>query len=163
MILLYGYNAIRDFAKKAEDVTYLKFVNSLENAVRQSSGYGDISIKDFTLSGYEKICFVDLSDAAVTAASGKDLCTSGKDDYDPVICDGWQDRKQNVFLKPMAPTPIKVWTITVDGGDSDIEEDTSTCSGEKCFYRCFDISNGKLRLKLEGKGNRVIVSEAPVG
>lgn len=61
----------------------------------------------------------------------------------------------------MAKTPIMVYNITVDGGDSDKEEDGSTCSDNKCFYLCLPIVNGKINLRLDGKGDRVMVSKAP--
>lgn len=167
-ILIYGYNAIREFTKKAEDVTYLKFVSSLENTIKQNSGYGDIEIKKFSISSdYEKICFVDLNDKSTFTIKEEDTCLCKRaagcppEDFDPVICDGWKDRKQNVFLVPPAPTPITVWNATVDGNDDGKEDTGTSCAGTNCFYLCLPIANGKLDLRLEGKGNRVVISKAP--
>ena len=138
-ILLYGYSVIKSWTSEIDDVRYLDFVKRLESSVKLYSDYGDVNIKTFDApSGYKGICFVDLS---VPDPGSKGICQSTRGDYNPIICDSWKAKNQNVFLVPPAETPITLEEIKVSSG-----------------YKCFDFRNGKVTIRFEGLGDRTKIS-----
>ncbi|MBW2963690.1 hypothetical protein KY306_02865 [Candidatus Woesearchaeota archaeon] len=169
LVLIFGYQAITGFLEKGEKVAYLTFKTDLENAIKNVySDFGTVAI----YSGknvlavpvdYEEICFVDL-DKPVTI--NITFCNEN-----PIICDswrtaygsgvtkgtsGWQEGDQNVFLKPIGLSPIKVYKITVDT-DEDGEEELSDDG-----YLCLPVIQGKLFMRVEGMGDHTFVSNASI-
>ena len=139
MIFLYGYKAIRDFTKRTEEISLVRFQTELQSAVRTiSPDYGSIKKLELSVpSNYEKVCFVnsEYNDNA-------DICTPTTEDYNPIICDAWQAGTQNVFLVPMANVPIKVSTLEITNEQG---------------YLCQPVIHGKIVIRLEGKGNRALL------
>src|SRR3989338_9617552 len=60
-ILIYGYNAIKNFQDKTNQASCIKFRNDLQAAVYTiTSDYGTVKRKDLDMcSNYNKICFVE--------------------------------------------------------------------------------------------------------
>ncbi len=137
MILVYGYKAIAGFTQKSEEVALIDMKTSLQSAVEEISlDYGSVKKLELTIpSKYYEICFVDLSvDAPPTAFQ----------EEHPLMFDAWLSGAQNVFLVPMAETPITVGKIVID------QE-----------YFCLPVKSGKISLRLEGLGDSTKISEWP--
>ena len=134
-ILVYGYNAVQNFKKRAEKVACLKFQNDLSNAVESiTSDFGSIKRKDLQLcAGYTQVCFVETFTS-----------TNLPIDTDPIIRDSViSNTGKNVFL---------VENIAKESfytGNISVEPDVL----------CIKAVNNKISLKLEGKGNHVFLSK----
>ena len=160
LVLLYGYNAIQDFRKKAEEVNLVNFKNELEKVVIKSTRYGDVKPVELSLSGkFEKVCFVDSFSSLSEAKKGNTcLCTAGCSSSNALICDAWKTTNtSNVYLVPLADIPIDIGPITVDGNDDEAEDTTGNCGDINCFYICTENTHGKIELTLVGKGNHVFI------
>lgn len=130
-IVIYGYNAIKNFKKRAEQISCLKFKNDLGNAVESvSSDFGSVKRKDLQLcADYTQVCFVESFD--------KLIMPSGTD---PVIRDSISSKSgKNVFLVSY------IAKESYDIGKISVEPDVL----------CIKSVNNKISLRLEGKGDHV--------
>jgi len=134
-LLFYGYSAISGFKDKADQVSYIQFKNSLQNTAEVISlDYGSVKVKDFILpDGIVKLCIVK---------NFPELPTLSNTNY-PIIEDSVNSKvNKNVFLI----------------GDN-LEDSFNV---EKIFLeddmKCLDVISGKLKLKLEGRGDHTIIS-----
>ena len=137
LILLYGYRAIGTITKTGEEVALIDFKNQLEGDIEKlATDYGAIKTKSYILpSGTETICFVD-SDAKTTATDYQiinDIVASGA--------------RQNIFLIPLLNIQIYAEGLKVDE------------SGSKSL--CLTNQRGRITLRLEGRGDGTLVTEAP--
>jgi hypothetical protein len=151
LVTLFGYKAVESFLEKSEQVALVSFKNELENTFqRVAVDYGAVRIGSFTTAvDYTSICFVDVEE------SPPNPC-----EFNIIACDLWgdvsslqQDKRyanaiQNVFLSPHAEVPIKVARLT------------TRYENYQENYLCIPIYNGNFRVRLEGLGDRVIVSRA---
>ncbi len=159
VILIFGYQAIAGFLEKGEKVAYLTFKTDLENAIKNVySDYGTVVIYNernvLSIPGqYKEICFVDLGK---NVPVNSDFCKNN-----PIICNAWVTAKdnggwaagdQNVFLEPMGLSPIKVYQITLDTVDDDLEDFTDQ------GYLCILVVQGRLHMRLEGMGDHTFIS-----
>lgn len=158
LIMIFGYKAISGFLDSGEQVEFVQFKTGLEKSVKQIyTEYGSVRIKDFNLpEKHEQICFVNMDyEKAGINNEMEELCAK-----DAFACDMWEQARDeggygsvdaNVFLKPSAGVPIKVFKISV----VDIETE------EAVGYYCTDIKNGQFTIMIEGKGDRTEISAAP--
>src|SRR3989338_4969519 len=106
-ILVYGYNAIYNFKKRAEQVSCLKFKNDLSNAVESiSSDFGSVKRKDLQLcAGYSQVCFIESFESPVLPPN-----------IDPIIRDSiLSNTGRNVFLiENIAKESFYAGNISVD-------------------------------------------------
>jgi len=134
-ILVYGYNAVQDFKQRAERVQCLKFMKDLQNAVESiSSDFGSIKRKDLQLcGGYAQVCFIE-SVQSPNLPGG----------IDPIIKDSiLSNTGDNVFLvEKIAKDSFYTGKISV-----------------KPDVLCIKAVDGKISLRLEGKGNHVLLSQ----
>ncbi len=134
-ILVYGYNAIQNFKNRAEQVSCLKFKNDLTNSIGSIlSDFGNIKRKDFQLcSGYTKVCFVETFERPSLPSN-----------IDPIIKDSvLSNSGRNVFLAE------NIAKESFYAGNISVEPDVL----------CIKAANSKISLKLEGKGNHVVLSQ----
>ena len=134
-ILIYGYNAIQNFRKRAEQVACLKFKNDLINSIELvSNEFGSVKRKDMELcSNYKKICFVETY-----------LSPNIPNDVDPIIKDSMLSNSgRNVFLVE------NIVKESFDAGKISVEPDVL----------CIKAVNRRISLRLEGKGDHVDLSE----
>lgn len=134
-ILVYGYNSIQIFKDRADKVSCLKLKNDLSNAVEgMISDFGSVKIKEFQLcAGYTSICLVESFESPAIP-----------DNTDPIIKDSiLSGTGKNVFLLEDAAKE------SFYAGKISVEPDVL----------CIKTSNNKIRLKLEGRGNRVLLSK----
>ena len=132
LIFVYGYNAVKDFRVRADQVAYIKLKTDLQSVVKAiSPDYGSVKRESFALpEKYSEVCFVDL-DAGVYGASNIH-------EY-PIIEDSVNSNVQkNVF---------------VISGAVDDSFDLGPITVENSF-KCFPVLKGKLKLELEGLGDK---------
>jgi len=135
-ILVYGYNAVRNFEDRAEQVACLKFRNDLSNSIESiSSDFGSVKRKDLQLcGGYSKVCFVETMESPILP-----------NDADPIIKDSiLSNAGKNVFLME------KIAKESFYAGKISVEPD----------LLCINSINSKISIKLEGKGNYTFLSQS---
>lgn len=154
LILGYGYRAVNDFLARADQVTMIELRTELKSSIRSVASSQDVERKTFHLpTDVKRICFVDLTTRDELKGSTY-LCDSSKtdddpDDYNPIICDSWIDNvPQNVFLVPKGSLNINVGKITLP-----------STSAVDIGYLCLDATGAKVSLRLEGRGDRTMISE----
>jgi len=136
-IIVYGYSTIQNFKQRAEQVACVKFKNDLKNAVDSIlNDYGSVIRKDLLLcSGYKQICFIETFEEI----DRNNLPTS-----DPIIKDSiLSDAGRNVFFVD------QVAKESFYAGNISVNPDVF----------CINEINNKISLRLEGKGNYVLLSE----
>lgn len=134
-ILFYGYNAVQNFKKRAEQVCLLKLRSDVVNAVESiSSDFGSIKRKDMELcAGYSQVCFVETLESPVLP-----------NDADPIIKDSvLSDAGKNVFLVE------KIAKESFYAGKISVEPDVM----------CIKAANNKVSIKLEGRGSHALLSQ----
>ena len=134
-ILVYGYNAVQNFKKRAEQVSCLKFKNDLTNAIESiSSDFGSIKRKDLQLcAGYSRVCFVESFESP-----------NLPNDVDPIIKDSvLSSAGKNVFLVE------NIAKESFYAGKISVEPDVL----------CIKAINNQVSLRLDGKGNHALVSQ----
>lgn len=134
-ILVYGYNAVQNFKTRAEQVSCLKFKNDLQNSVESViSDFGTVKRKDLQLcAGYSQVCFVETFENLKLPAN-----------IDPIIKDSiLSNTGKNVFLIE------NIAKESFYAGNISVEPDVL----------CINAVNGKISLKLEGKGNHVALAQ----
>jgi hypothetical protein len=99
-------------------------------------------------SGLKKVCFLDRTYPYLKKQE-TDLCTLGKDDYNPLMCNAWtsNDVDESIFFDPPVSVAIYVKDIKVDPTEHG--------------YKCIAIDNNKFKVKLIGLGIYVRVSSVP--
>ena len=142
LVLLYGYNAIKNLGDKAEQTSFIQFKTEITQTVKTlSTDYGTVRRKDFALSGrYIRVCFVDSERIGngITLANYpliEDSVTSGVD--------------VNLFL-----VSGKGIEDSFNAGKLDINRDDLITDNH---FTCVPVINGKLKVKSTGLGNRVRV------
>ena len=112
VIMIFGYKMIFDFKDRGESVQFAQFKNDLEGSIKKIyTEYGAVRVEEYFLpTKYTQICFVDLD------AAPNDLLR----DIDPIAWKIWDDAvdfdsvDENVFLRPAAPTTIKVHDLEIN-------------------------------------------------
>lgn len=143
-IIIYGYTAVRDFGERQKQVERI----SLEQQIK---GEFDLLLSDFgsikrptirVPSSYEYVCFVD----GFQSASGSfPLCTT--EPRSPIACNAIQNNLPgNVFFIP-------------DGSLSFIAANNRIVTGNQQKVMCLKNQQGRLKIELESRGDRVIVTE----
>ena len=134
-ILFYGYNAVQNFIKRAEQVCLLKFKNDIINAVESiSSDFGSVRKKELQLcTGYTQACFVETFESPVLPSNS-----------DPIIKDSiLSNTGKNAFLVE------KIAKESFYAGKISVEPDVM----------CIKAVNSKISMTLEGKGNHALLSQ----
>lgn len=149
MLLFFGIRWLGSIMNKEEQISMAKVKVDMENSFEEIKyNYGSWSYEEFNIpSEARKVCFLDKgysNNGGEGYYQNTDLCTSGTDDFDPLICDAWGAQDQNIVFDPidaMGGMSIDVRDVEVDGG-----------------YICFNNTNGRIKAKLTGKGDAVKVS-----
>ncbi|HLG24944.1 MAG TPA: hypothetical protein VI564_08490 [Candidatus Nanoarchaeia archaeon] len=134
-ILIYGYNAIQSFKGKADEVCMAKLKSDLKNAVKSmTTDYGSVQRKDISLcSGFSRICLVENFEKPQVLAN-----------TDPIIKDSIaSESENNVFL--MEKSVKDSFYIGKISTQPDV-----LCAGAQ---------GSTISLRLEGRGNRVDITE----
>ncbi len=137
IIFVFGYNTILNFKKRAEQVSCIKFKTDLQNAIKSiTSDFGSVIRKDLQLCGnYKKVCFVESFEAFDVDKLPSSI--------DPIIIDSIKyETGKNVFLvEDIAKESFYAGKISVNPD-----------------VLCIKAVDDKISLRLEGKGNYVLLS-----
>lgn len=135
-IIVYGYNTIQNFKQRAEQVSCIKFKNDLKNAIDAIlSDYGSIRKEDLQLCyGYKQVCFIETFE---------EIDRNNLPTKDPIIKDSiLSDTGKNVFfVDQIAKESFYAGNISVNPD-----------------VLCINEINNKISLRLEGRGNYVLLS-----
>jgi hypothetical protein len=143
IILLFGYNAIRDMTKRMNDIGIVDFQKSLESDIKTTtSQYGTLLTKEYQLSNdYKEVCFVRNY-----FTSNTDSLEITQLDNHPLIKDSVESNTaKNTFLiqnNGQLAESFQMGTISL--GDVD--------------FKCFNVKNSRLTIRMEGKGNHIVIS-----
>lgn len=137
-ILVYGYNTIQNFRQRAEQVACLKFQNDLRNSIESIiSDFGSVKRKDLQLcSGYSQVCFVETFWQFDRKNPQANINNLGHILKDSVA----SSSDRNVFL---------TGGNSFYAGNISVENDVL----------CINSRNGQIIIRLEGKGNYVLISQ----
>lgn len=144
LIMVYGYNSIRNLGEKADTVVLLQISKQLSSTIKKiTSDYGTVIKEEVSIPNkYDKVCFIDLS---YTGQESTNICIPGNRDYNPVICNSWKDKiSKNMFL-----VSKNTDVISIEIGNIKIPAE---------HYFCQNAVFGKIILRLEGKGSYVELS-----
>ena len=138
-VLLYGYNAITSIKERADQVELVNFKTKLKSDFETiSSDYGSVKTKTYSVpSKVKEICFYqEDEDPAIP------------DDLNPLIIDSIVDNtSNNVFLViSNAIEPMKLARIEINNPNYDIF--------------CIEINSPRLSLRLEGRGDGVLIEKS---
>lgn len=140
LILLYGYNAIKGFREKQEQITGIELENQLKALINSASPkYGSIEKGDLAMpSEYNMICFVD------NTKMGYDNNDCGlQEPSAAIVKDAIQFSTANIFLIPDGSKNFKIGNIKVD--------DSSGCI-------CITKTGSNAVFRVEGLGSGVRIS-----
>ena len=146
-ILVYGYNAIKNVQTNAHKISCLKFWNDLRNAVEiVSSDFGRIKKEDIEVCvPYKKVCFLETYDFKNVVKSNP----RSNVPIDQIMKDNIKSETgKNVFLVDQVS---KEWFYA---GNISINPQSTTVD-----VMCLNAINGRISLKLEGKGDHVLLSQ----
>lgn len=152
-ILSFGYIAVQKLLQKQCDVKSIQFKTDLESTFSEVFGsYGKIRNNlDFILPcETTKVCFVNF-DSEDKSCEPKKVTSQACNYFTSGSYSTYDETDQNVFLDPPSELKLKVSKIKfLDKPGKETEAGTY----------CLSAKSGKIRLKLEGKGAYVLVSEA---
>ncbi len=150
-ILIFGYNAIKNFTKQAEDVSYVKFKETIERDFRDiATDYGTVKIKTYEVgTRYKEVCFADeiliKNKGQIPGYENRVYDYAAVLSKHPIIQDAiTTGTKYDLFLVP---------------GEKQIDLGFVRVPENKMFI-CFNITSGRFSVRLEGTGSSTIVSKA---
>ena len=137
MILIYGYKAISQFSNRSEQIALIDFQNNLANAVKAISlDFGSVKRVDLTVpTRYQQLCVFCTPETPNCNPS------AAFEQAHPLLTESWRGGSQNVFLVPLADSPILLDHVEAQDG---------------AF--CTNTIQGKVSLRLEGKGDHAYVA-----
>jgi hypothetical protein len=156
MVLVFGYKAVAGMKTQAETAQLLTFRSDLTNEIKSIGGdYGTSKVKFFSVPPkYRQVCLVNLEHSDADGANDvyaqiQALKPSAiiKDAVKSMTMTGSNYERKNVFLCPTCVDQLYVGNITLldkDGADT--------------VFRCFDITQGNLKLTIVGLGDRAEIS-----
>ena len=150
-ILIYGYNAIQGFRKQADNVLYLQFENDLKHDL-QTISYQSTKLKTYNLPSFgEKVCFSRGPGRTII----QDVDAEGN--YPLIRSAVLNNVQENVFIYPSGErsfftgVEIALGSKFIQGSAGQIEVPVN--------FKCFDVLDGVLKIKITGQGNFVLILE----
>ncbi len=147
LILGYGYKAISNFLASGEKVQLIDFRNEIESAIKTiKRDYGSVQRVDLRVPAKtDSVCFVTSNFEDVQSSGWTDVF---RQEY-PLLHSAWETKNSNIFLMPwQQASNILVEDIVVDPAGKG--------------YLCLSSAGGKISLRVEGTGNKAIISEWPL-
>lgn len=157
-IVLYGYNAIKDFSDRGEQVAFVAFKTEFENTVKTMvSDYGTIKRPDMAVSGkYKRVCVVDFSKPYSPGSVGT-LCAFGDPESEPLVCKAWERGSQQYIQNPGKDIQLQNIFLTPDGSDS-FNVDHITTGQDDAGMICAKVKNGKAHFQFKSLGDSVEIT-----
>lgn len=145
-ILIYGYNAITNFKGRTEQIASLKLQEDLKNSVRSiTPDFGSAVKKEIDIGGASEICFVESYRTFPRNFAVNNFGVAA----DPIIADSIQSQSdKNVFL--IGKSSLNSFYV----GKISVDPSTSVTFNVLCMKSL----NGKVALKLEGRGDHALIS-----
>lgn len=147
LILLYGYNSIKKLREQTSAIEHIQFKTDLETSIeRINFEFGTVEKKSFIIPGsFKQVCFLELERVGDISDENKTIIRTNYpiigDIIDSIIGD--VGVKENIFLvKSITEESFFIDNISPDG-----------------IFHCFNITRGRLNLKLEALGKKVRISE----
>lgn len=154
MILLFGFMAISNMKETVCMNQKVMFQKDLKSDIAAIGGdYGSSKIRNYQspCGDYRKVCIVNLE---YNEGDVRQILETAN--ADPIIQDAVRDilnpdqnyERNNLFLCPPCVEQIYLGNITITDGGLDTA------------YKCFNITQGRLSLRVTGMGNRAQISSA---
>ena len=150
-LLVFGTRAIMDLFSTVDEIDLLKFKTDIEsNAERIAPNYGKWEKFSFDVPReIEKVCFVEHENLALATKQGEGLCDDLHPDFHFLMCNSWKDAlSANVFTVPFQ---------SLQGGSIYLGEVKVNSPSNQAHYLCVPVVDGKLDLKLIGRGNHLFI------
>ena len=141
VILAFGFRAIMDFSDKTEEVALAKFQKNFGATVKSiTNQYGTLRTSEFQISNeFQDVCFLNNYDFDPSEQMNIVL-----EDH-PLIYD---------TLRGDNPT-TNTFLISNKGRIEDYEIGSIKLDSN---FECFNVTKGTVTLRLEGKGDHIIIS-----
>lgn len=138
LILGYGYRAIVGLQERGKEVQLLDFRNELESTIALiKRDYGSVRKVELRVpAGTETVCFANAK-----AGENENWPEQFKSEY-PLLYSSWSVGSENVFLIPKQPISVFAPDIFIAEG-----------------YACFPAVNNKVRLRVEGLGDKAGITK----
>jgi hypothetical protein len=139
-ILLLGIKYVGKILDQVETIDLVEFKTSLiDDTDIMMTKYGSWERNTYSVpKGVKTVCFFTIKDGINPSCLGS---------LDLLMCDAWKSGTQNVMTNPWSDTSINLTRMEVDKNDAPAN------------YLCFDAIDGKITIKMTGKGNGVLVSK----
>lgn len=133
LIIVFGYKSIGQVGEKQQQAEFIKFKTDLQGDVNKlSSEYGSVDIVEYEVPGnFEEICFFNPEGETPLDYPSSD---------NVIVNNAFSDGVEDVLL-----VGDEIQSLSM--GDVKITEKV----------QCINIENQKLKLRLEGKGNKVSI------
>jgi len=139
VILLFGYNALRELMTSSDDITKIKFEQDLRSTIKSvTNQYGTYKPVELRLSNeYKEVCFLK-NYGPITGTSIDDLLEGYT-----FIRDTFTDQvTKNVFVLRF-DNQIESYNIEqIDVGEQ---------------FKCFEVDRGTVEFGIEGMGDHVLI------
>jgi hypothetical protein len=137
-VLIFGYTAITSFLEKGNEAGKVELKSSLENTIkRMTPKFGSVEIGSFSVpTDYSEVCFM--------GTTNKDELPLAFVQKYPLAADAVMSGN-NVFLAGDRPDFFKVEKLRLPNN-----------------VMCVPTVDGKMQLRVEGKGNAALVSETKI-
>ncbi len=153
LLLLFGVKYIMELGTKVNQIDLVQFKVDLEGYADEIRPvYGKWKkIELFVNTGIERVCFVQhetFTAKLLNIQQEEGICIKGHKDYNLLMCNAWiDDSSRNVFTDPFDKLDIGINLGTMEVGDADTN------------YLCIDTTTNILKIKMTGKGDRVLVEK----
>jgi len=138
-ILIFGYRVITSTTQQQDVVALTLFKTQLENDFKEIQ-FGDVRIEKYRVpTGVDAVCFIEPINTGLCAAS----CPSNGT-Y-PAVENAWRDESsENVFfMQGQIPDASRMDGFTL----------------ECCPYNCFNVTRGRLTLRLQKEVDKAVILE----
>jgi hypothetical protein len=157
VVIIFGYKAVAMLLNLSEDTKLIQFKMDIVSSIDNMVPTQDRRIKSYELPDkFSKICFFNMKKGGSACEIGSGgVCTRNcrkppsdlGSDLTNVMCNAWiSNVSTNIYLTPMSEFPLQVKSIDPIRINSSNVEDHG--------YLCVNITDGRFKLSLQGKGDR---------
>lgn len=152
LLLLFGVKYIIELGNRVSQIDLVIFKIDIERYADEIRPvYGKWKKIEMNIpAGINMVCFVEhetFTESPLYILQ-EGICTKGHEDYNMLMCAAWQDDlTRNVYTKPFDELEVGIDIGSLEVGSVDEH------------YLCFDTSNNILKIKMTGKGDRVLLEK----
>lgn len=144
LVLYYGYRAVAGFGDKEKELQFIKFRTNFENTINSiAPDFGTVRVTPIDVpSRFEQICIVDPQLIGISPDNPNFPSNLNEGNY-PLIYDSvTSGAEKNIFPLPDGE-PFYVKKIQLEEG-----------------FKCFEVAQSQIRVRLEGLGDRAKISSS---